>query len=63
MTNYSIHMDPLMNAMPNIFHETDLSEIFKNLDDQEYSDILKNGDSDGYCLRIWAESESSGPSD
>jgi hypothetical protein len=27
---------PLMNTMPNIFDETDLSEIFKNLDDQEY---------------------------
>jgi len=34
-----------MNTMPNIFDETDLSEIFKNLDDQEYSDILKNGHS------------------
>jgi len=52
-----------MNTMPNIFDETDLSEIFKNLDDQEYSDILKNGHSDGYCRRIWAESESFGRSD
>nr|WP_320014899.1 hypothetical protein [uncultured Desulfobacter sp.] len=39
--------------MPNIFDETDLSEIFKDLADQEYADVLKSGRTDGYCRRIW----------
>lgn len=32
-----------MNAMPDMFDETDLSEIFKDLAEQEYADVLKSG--------------------